>query len=231
MVCLSSRRENDNIMKCKVQRVSKNLRYRILTIEGEDYILDMGRSFWKMVFPFFFWIFPNFVYKVNDADIAEQLKAPKVKQKVNYSAVLFGGGVSLLVANLLRPVEDFFNIPSSPYMNIMIVVIVVILVVLFRYFISNINKKNLNEVVELDNLSTDRLWIRPKSFGNFLQVLIDFLLFFGLAVLAFALFIEIGNVIALLCATAFLVVSLVFSGLTVIEGKTTVKFKSAKSKG
>ena len=43
----------------------KNLRYRILVVNNETYILDLGHSIWKILFPFLFWVFRNPVYKVD----------------------------------------------------------------------------------------------------------------------------------------------------------------------
>lgn len=37
-----------------------------MSFDGESYIMDMGRALWKILFPFFYWIFPNPVYKVNE---------------------------------------------------------------------------------------------------------------------------------------------------------------------
>jgi len=53
-----------------------NPRYRILEINDERYILDMGKSFWKVIFPFSYWILPNTAYKVNDYEIIEKIQAP-----------------------------------------------------------------------------------------------------------------------------------------------------------
>jgi len=78
-------------MNCKVHGVFKNLRYRILIIDDEQYILDMGHSLWKLLFPFFFWMLPNPVFKVDDLNIVEKLKSPQVKQtKTGHSSVLGG---------------------------------------------------------------------------------------------------------------------------------------------
>lgn len=56
-----------------------NLRYRIITTDNKLYILDMGKSFWKILFPFLFWIFPSAIYKVNNVEVVEKLKVLKPK--------------------------------------------------------------------------------------------------------------------------------------------------------
>ncbi|MGY0691198.1 DUF443 family protein [Virgibacillus sp. FSP13] len=81
-------------MKCNIQRVAKNPRYRILIIDGEQFILDIWGSFWKIVFPFFFWMLPNSVFKIDDPDIAEKLTKSEVKQSnIGMGVALFVGGI------------------------------------------------------------------------------------------------------------------------------------------
>src|SRR5699024_2559232 len=170
-------------MNCKVQGVYKNIRYRILIIDGQTYILDMGRSFWKILIPLFFWIFPNTIYKVNDHDIVEKLKAPEMKQTTSGWDSVFVGGLAVLLANLLRPLADFFNIPSSSFVNSIIVMLVLIIVFSFGFYINRKSKKNLYQAVELERFPTKRLWIRPKSYKHFFQIVLYYLLFLGLTVL------------------------------------------------
>ncbi|BAC13279.1 hypothetical conserved protein [Oceanobacillus iheyensis HTE831] len=69
-------------MDCEIQHLDKNMRYRILIINGEQYILDMERSVWKIIFPILFWLIPSPVFKVEDQDIVEQLKTAKKEKKV-----------------------------------------------------------------------------------------------------------------------------------------------------
>lgn len=214
-------------MECKVQGLYKNPRYRFLIIGEETYILDMGRSFWKILFPFFFWIFPNSIFKVNDQDIVEKLGVQKAKSNT-VSIGLLGGGIGIFLGNLLSPLMDYFDIQSNPFVNSIFVIIMVILMFLLRFYINNKNKKNLYQVAKLEQLSTARLWIRPKSIKHFFQVLWIYFFILSLTVLGFALFIELGNIMALFFAAFCLILVLIVSKVTVKEGNTTVKFKVDK---
>ncbi len=122
-------------MNCKVHGVYKNLRYRILVIEGQTYILDLGKSIWKVLFPFLFWISPNTVLKVESTEVVEKLKAPSVKQVNTGGHGWIGGGIAVLIANLLRPLMDYFDIQSSPSVNSVIVMITVILLLSCVYIL------------------------------------------------------------------------------------------------
>lgn len=84
-------------MNCEIQRLAKNIRYRILIINGEQYILDMERSFWKIIFPFLFWLVPSQIFKVEDQAIVEQLKTAK-KEKAESSLIISLGAVLMRLA-------------------------------------------------------------------------------------------------------------------------------------
>lgn len=68
-------------MKGEVQHLANNERYRILIIKGETYIMDIERPFFKIIFPFFFWLLPNYIFKVEDQAVIERLKTEKMKKR------------------------------------------------------------------------------------------------------------------------------------------------------
>ncbi|WP_449354445.1 DUF443 domain-containing protein [Virgibacillus natechei] len=215
-------------MNCEVHGVYKNLRYRILVIDDQIYILDLGRSIWKIVFPFFFWMFPNTIFKVENHETVEKLRAPEVKQTSTGGIGILGGGIAVLIANLLRPLTDYFDIQSSSFVNSIIVMISVIMLVSLRFYINHLNKKNLYKVVNLEQLSTERLWIRPKPFKHFSLVLGMYLFFLAFTVMLFVAFIEFPNVMILFITMILLLFVLFASSITVAVGYTTVKFKGGK---
>lgn len=215
-------------MNCKVHGVYKNLRYRILVIDGQTYILDLGRSFWKIVFPFFIWMFPNHVFKVENQETVEKIKTPEVKQVNTGGQGLIGGGIAVLIANLLRPLTDFFDIQSSPFVNTITVLIAVLLIFSLRFYINHLNKRNLYQIVKLERLSTDRLWIRPKPIKHFSLILGMYLLFMVFSVLGFIALIEFPNVLILVFVMLFLFLALFANTIMVIVGNTKVKFKGSK---
>lgn len=123
-------------MKCTVRRTAKNLRYRILTIRGEKYILDMGgASLWKMLFPFFYWLLPNRVYKVENPQIAETLTAPTVKEKAGSSQFVWMI-VASIVASTLSPLINYFDVGIPIYVNAIIVTVIVVLMMLLIFSLS-----------------------------------------------------------------------------------------------
>ncbi|MFD1414138.1 DUF443 family protein [Oceanobacillus jeddahense] len=210
-------------MNCEVQHLAKNIRYRILVINDEHYILDMERSFWKIIFPFLFWIVPTSIFKLEDQDIAKQLKAPK-RKKTDGALLISLGGFAYVLGILLTPLMDYFEIRSSLLVNTILLIIALILVTLLYLSISHTRKKNLIDVVEPKKLQQNIVRIRPKSIKHIFKVMMVYTWFLGLNLFFFIGFIEIRNIMLLIFVSAFLFVLLLSSRITVEEGNTTVRF-------
>ncbi|MBT2598931.1 MULTISPECIES: DUF443 family protein [Oceanobacillus] len=211
-------------MNCEVQHIDKNIRYRILIINGEHYILDMERSFLSIIFPFLFWMFPSTVFKVEDLNIVEQLKEPK-REKVDSSWLTFLGGLAYVLGILLTPLMDYFNIPSSILVNTIMLVFVLILVALLYLSISSNRKRKLNNIVKLEELQKNLLRIRPSSIKQIFKVLVVYTWFLGLSLLGFVAYIQTGNIMVLIIGSGLFFILLLVSRITVEEGHTTVRFK------
>ncbi|MGY0691191.1 DUF443 family protein [Virgibacillus sp. FSP13] len=215
-------------MNCKVQGVFKNLRYRILTIDGEQYIMDMGSSIWKIIFPFFFWMLPNRVYRVDDPNIVIGLKSPEVNQiKTGHSSVL-GAGIGLILTTLLEPLSEYLAIPGTRLINSIILLIIVVFVFALCVSVNNKLKKKLCNVVNLEELSMDKLWIRPRSIKHFSQALVTYLFFLALTLVFFWFAITDPDVITLISTAVGLLFVLFTHVLMATAGYTTVKFKCRK---
>lgn len=215
--------------KCKVQGVYMNPRYRILTIDEEMYILDMGKSFWRILFPFTFWIFTNVAYKVNDHRMIEKIVVPKVnKQKIAWDGML-AGSIGVISANLLQPLMDFFNIESTPLISSIIVGIVFLITLSVFYYINFRSKNKIEQVVDLNQLVVKRLWIRPQSYKHFFFIFFAYLLFLVATIVSWGGFIQVAaNPVILLIGMLFLSFTLSASLLTVGGGNTAVKCKNDK---
>ncbi|WP_251046018.1 MULTISPECIES: DUF443 family protein [unclassified Oceanobacillus] len=136
-------------MKCNVQGVFKNIRYRILEINDEEYILDMGNSIWKIIFPFLHWILPNPVYKINN-EIVDKLAVPEREQPKTISAGTgaLGGLVGVFLASLIRPLANMFHIPSTSLINYIITIMVIIIALAVFVYINTRSKRNLTTIVD-----------------------------------------------------------------------------------
>src|SRR5690625_2418947 len=90
------------------------LRYKVLTINQDNYIIDSDKPLWILLFSFFYWLIPHTVYKIEDEEALQQIKSPKAKQsKHSYGSIFVAGGISVVAANLLTPLMYYFNIPMT----------------------------------------------------------------------------------------------------------------------
>ncbi|MDY0406298.1 DUF443 family protein [Virgibacillus sp. 179-BFC.A HS] len=211
------------MLDCEVKQVRNNIRYRLLIINNEKYLLDMGQSFLKILFPFTFWILPNTVYRIENEKDLTLTKTPAVKQtKTSYSS--FGAGISLMLANLLGPLMDYFNIHTSVLVNSIILFLVILAAVFFRFYLSGKNKKKLEHIVNVKRLQKDKLWIWPKSLKFIFIYLLSYVFFSAFILVGFWVFIEIGNVMMLTFSLIFLLLSFLASGMSIKDGKAKVKF-------
>src|SRR5699024_9448033 len=89
-------------MRVLVENVLKNVRYRIFTVDGGHYILEIKPSLRKLLFPFLYWFFPSTVYRVEHAETIKRIKPPE-NWSMNQSGVAASaGGFGALIAILLR---------------------------------------------------------------------------------------------------------------------------------
>ncbi|MFD1335884.1 DUF443 family protein [Oceanobacillus iheyensis] len=211
-------------MDCEIQHLDKNMRYRILIINGEQYILDMERSVWKIIFPILFWLIPSPVFKVEDQDIVEQLKTAK-KEKKESSWIISLGGFGYAIGILLTPLMDYFNFPISLFINIILLILVLGLTAFLYFSISYQRKKKLYNVVELEGLPRNQLRIQPSSAKHVFKFIAAYTFLIGFIILGFGTYIDTGNIAILMISSGFFFLLLLANRPTVEEGHTTVKFK------
>lgn len=143
---------DDNEMNCNVEGVYMNLRYRILNIGEERYILDMGgSSFWRILFPLLYWIIPVNVYKVDDNELLEKIVTPYIEQKGIGWQLALGSFVPLGLGNLLYPLVEYFNMEITPLTSIIIIAIIFFLLIDFFSIQIYYMEKNHNNTLILRN--------------------------------------------------------------------------------
>ncbi|WHX26451.1 DUF443 family protein [Virgibacillus halodenitrificans] len=211
-------------VNCEVEFVNKNMRYNLLTINGETYIFDKDRFFWVFFFPFAIWFTSHYVFRIDDNSKIDQLKNPKDFQSKTGLFSVLGVGVSILLANLLRPLMDYFNIQITPLFTYSILLFAFLIIISIRKYLSKLNKKSLCNIIEIENLKMGKIRIRPKSVNHFLKFLFSYLFMLALNILSVALFIEFGNMMMLLFFMTFALVLFIFNIATVVPGRTKIKF-------
>ncbi|MEC2158236.1 DUF443 family protein [Virgibacillus halodenitrificans] len=218
-------------VNCVVEFVNKNMRYNLLTINEETYIFDKDRSFWVFFFPFAIWLTSYSVFKIDEKSKIDQLKNPKDSQFKSGLFSVFGVGLSILLANLLRPIMDYFNIQMTALFTYSILLFAFIIIISIRKYLSKVNKKSLCNIIEVEKLKLEKIRIRPKSVNHFLKFLFSYLFILAFNILSVALFIEFGNMMILLFFMIFALVLFIFNIATVVPGRTKIKFVNANSVG
>lgn len=181
-------------MTGKVDHLANNERYHLFTINGETYIMDIESPFWKVVFPFFFWLFPNRIFKVENKSVIEKLKTKKIKNKGSAYYTLFVG-LSYTLWILLVSLMDYFNVFTSLWIHIVLLISAVLLVITLYLVLSYYRKRKLYNVLELDELPQSKLLFRPSSVGHFINVTFSYIFLFGASVFMFAGYIATENMI------------------------------------
>lgn len=212
-------------MKTEVRNLVKNPRYRLLHIEDKSYIIDMGASVWRTIFPFLFWFFPSDIYKIDNEELVKQLKAP-LTEKAEGPGALAYGGLGVLLPNLTGSLIDYFDINMPVWFHVGLLIIAIISVVYLFRTLGERYKNKLYHIVRLKSLPCYRIWLRPKSFGHVCKFMFIYVFFLSLSVFFYGAYISTQNIFVLFMASVlffFILLSSLFPGE---EGTTTVKFLS-----
>lgn len=213
-------------MDCNVEGLYMNVRYRLLTIGKETYILDIGgSSFWRILFPFFYWMLPVNVYKVDDEELLEKLVSPYIEQKSVAWQGLLGGIIALGLGGLLYPLVTLVDLEISPLMSIVIIGVNLLLVISFYFYANILCGRKLRQDIHLEQLPKQKLWIRPQSKQNVFHILYPYILFVGLAVLFLGGSIQMPNGFMFFAGALVLFIALGVGITTIRVGDTTVRFK------
>ncbi|MBU9722771.1 MULTISPECIES: DUF443 family protein [Bacillaceae] len=213
-------------MNCEFQKVKHNTRFRILKIEGQTYTLDLSQSIWNIIFPFLTWIVPNTIYRVDENELNQKLQLLDKNPPKNNISILLTGAIGIALGNFLTALTDYFYIQSTMLLNGIIAGLVMTLIIIVRFVLSNRNKNKFNQLIAPRLLSTERIWIRPKSVKHFLLASSMYIVFLAFFIAMFVLFITEGNLLFIFFASILSFLLLVINAVFVGDGTTTkVKFK------
>lgn len=155
------------LKKAKIEQLSKiNLRYRILQMDGESYLLDADRPF--LISYFFPWILsfiPHLAYPLTKeevqslapSDLSKVLNKKDTQKKGLASA--FGMGTTAVLLSKAFPIEKYLYF-SSHVLNLGILLLVYSLVIGIRIWISirkpMTNIVNSNHPIKICLVANDR---------------------------------------------------------------------------
>ncbi|MCR6097465.1 DUF443 family protein [Salipaludibacillus agaradhaerens] len=205
-------------MPSDIKRIKKNLTYRIVTIDGEHYLMDTGTPFWKGLFPYSFWLFPHTVYKCDDEKLLADIQAPP-EQKAKINSIVMGC-IAIFLWKIVDSVLDYFNLNVSLMMTIVILLIATVAMGICRCYISSRYKRMFHMQVNLKELSTEKMRIRPISKKIILVSLLVYVMFLGGTISFFGIVLHSPNLIYIVFAMLFLMFFSISHFMLVMPSKT-----------
>jgi len=202
-------------MTSEIKRIKKNLTYRIVTIDGEHYLMDTGRPFWKGLFPYSFWVFSHPGYKLDDEKVLDAVEETGDGKWKTLALGSIGGGSAFF----LTPLVEYLDMPTSSITNIAILLLALTVILFMRFYYSKQNKENINKIVDFEQLKKEKIIIRP-SVSYFFKFTLIYLFILGILFLFLAAFIELGNLVLLMVSMYLFFFALIFNIANVRPGQT-----------
>ncbi|UTR13826.1 DUF443 family protein [Salipaludibacillus sp. LMS25] len=205
-------------MNAQIQQVNKNFRYRLITLNGHHYFFDIETPVWKALIPFAFWLFPHTVYKCDDEKLLTDIQAP-LEQKAKINTIVMGCIVFILWKSI-DSVLDYFNLNVSLVTTIVILLIATVVVGICRCYISSRYKRKFHRQVNLRELPTEKIMIRPISKKIVLFSSLVYMMFLVGTISFFGIVLHSPNIIYILFAMLFLMFYSISHLVLVMPNKT-----------
>lgn len=205
-------------MLCESWNINKNPRYKIIKYKNEFLMVDVTSSWIFFFIPMLNWGVPKKFAKISQSEF-EELNT--FTPKNSSSAGLIAGGGSVLLAVLTRKYIQLLNIQVNQ-----IAVNILCCLVLLGVFLSAlyINSKSKLNVYNRNNC--DEKIILIPTFKNLCLMLLSYIIFGGLSILAFYMFITEGiqNII-LFITWIMLVIMFLLSNVALVVNKKVYVIK------
>lgn len=132
--------------------------------------------------------------------------------------------VFLLSASLLKPIPDYFNITTSAFFNSVIILLLIVSAIYFRFSVSKFSENKLYQTLNLNDVPTKKVRLRPKLVKHNLTYIFFYLCFVFFTIVAGNAFMETGNLIMLFYFLILFSILLFPNIITVIFTDYKVKF-------
>ncbi|WP_366248095.1 DUF443 family protein [Terribacillus aidingensis] len=212
-------------MHGEIRRLKGNLRYRILNINEDYYLIDTGASPWKAISPFLFLLFSNPGYKIDKETALQLLTNEKVQTRKFAQYSLIPGGIAITFSGFLTSITDRMHISSTIPINIIITIISSVLILLTFGFILKKLKQNVENTIDYNELPKQEIKIYMPKISHITKISFFSLFFITVSVCALIIFIQNNYLFALLIGLVMLLLFLFLGGLGLDHGKYKIKFK------
>lgn len=182
-------------MNGEVNFLKTNIRYRIICIADEYYLLDTEKFFWLIFLPITLWLTPHKVYKI-DADIVKELEVPTSYRSDSKRTVWLGAGGAVVLTPFLQTLLDR-SIGLNVVVNVLLLIIIIAIFVSLKLYIRNSLGRKLFRTVDIHRLETKVIRIWPRYFAQYINPFIFGLFIVFFLTLGINLFIVTSNFIPL----------------------------------
>ncbi|HCW7256548.1 TPA: DUF443 family protein [Staphylococcus aureus] len=205
-------------MICESKNINKNPRYKIIKYKNEFLMVDVTSSWIFFFIPMLNWGVPKKYAKISQSEF-EELNTFTTKN--SSSAGWIAGGGSVLLAVLTRKYIQLLNIQVNQ-----IAVNILCCLVLLGVFLSALYINSKSKLNVYDRNNCDEKIILIPTFKNLYLMLLSYIIFGGLSILAFYMFITEGiqNII-LFITWIMLVIMFLLSNVALVVNKKVYVIK------
>ncbi|HCX2121716.1 TPA: DUF443 family protein [Staphylococcus aureus] len=199
-------------MLCESWNINKNPRYKIIKYKNEYLMIDVTSSWIFFFIPMLNWGVPKKYAKISQSEFEElNTFTPKNSRSAGWIA----GGGSVLLAVLTRKYIQLLNIQINQ-----IAVNILCCLVLLGVFLSALYINSKSKLNVYDRNNCDEKIILIPTFKNLCLMLLSYIIFGGLSILAFYMFITEGiqNII-LFITWIMLVIMFLLSNVALVVNK------------
>lgn len=203
---------------CESKNINKNPRYKIIKYKNEFLMVDVTSSWIFFFIPMLNWGVPKKYAKISQSEFEE---LHTFTPKNSSSAGWIAGGGSVLLAVLTRKYIQLLNIQVNQ-----IAVNILCCLVLLGVFLSALYINSKSKLNVYDRNNCDEKIILIPTFKNLYLMLLSYIIFGGLSILAFYMFITEGiqNII-LFITWIMLVIMFLLSNVALVVNKKVYVIK------
>lgn len=217
-------RDGVSYMNTEVIFILKNLRFLIIRMNNEYFILDKDKPYLLvLLFPFLYWIFPKRMIKIS-TETVKDLQTIASHQAKNGAVNMIGVGLSLILANIIGPLLDYLNVELTTLTSIFIFSLITVVLILLRLIVSIRNKQALYKKINFGELMEYKtIWTMPKSFKSISLLIFGTFFCWAFIIVTFSAFMMHGNVFMIIGYIVFLFLLLYLNLMTVLPGLNTMR--------
>ena len=198
----------------EVERPNKNIRYKLVKINDEYYVLDQDRPIWLILFPFIYWFKSHLVYQINESAY-KRLKHANEEKGGKWKMILPVAFISPFLGRLLASITERYDYLIPSVLSIILVVIFIVITLGVRIYVHQACYKKTDKMTGgLEQLPKRKVKIRPKKISNYLVASLGYLLFLCFAFMGMDMTMTYNNpIISIVLITSlfmFLIVNTIF---------------------